>query len=266
MNDPRQLDVDAVTVDIAGARIVTEAALSAAPGSVVGLIGPNGCGKSTLLRTVYRALKPALGRVRIGGTDVWAVSAREAARHSAVMLQDDAPEFEFTVREVVGLGRVPHQRPFRPATVADRSAVDAAMAQAGAARFAERLVSTLSGGERQRASLARALAQQTPVIVLDEPTNHLDIRAQLELLEIIREASATVVIAIHDLTLAAAVCDELCLMAAGSIVAHGPTESVLQPALLEQVYGVTAALGTNPLTGRTTVHFGHPIPSTGGTA
>jgi iron complex transport system ATP-binding protein len=254
------LDVGNIDIDINDVRIVTRGALAAKAGSVVGLIGPNGCGKSSLLRTIYRALRPTTGHVRIGETDVWAASAREASLHSAVMLQDDSPEFEFSVREIVNLGRLPHQLPLRSSEPADDAAVLDAMERAGVTALADRLVSSLSGGERQRAYLARALAQHTPVIVLDEPTNHLDVRAQLELLTIVRESAATVVLAIHDLSMAAACCDELYLMSGGRLVAHGPTDSVLNPTLLERVYGVTVALGVNPLTGHRSVFFGVPIP------
>lgn len=259
MITPLPLDVREVVVDINGIRIVSEAALTAPAGSVIGLIGPNGCGKSTLLRTVYRALQPQGGIVLIGGTDVWSIGARQAALLSAVMLQDDSPEFEFTVQEIVQLGRVPHQQNFRASTPEDDVAVQSALDRTGIPHLSSRLISTLSGGERQRAYLARALAQQTPMIVLDEPTNHLDVRAQLELLEILAEVPATVVMAIHDLSLAAACCDELYLMKEGRLIAHGPVDEVLVPKLLERVYGVTSALGTNPLTGRTTVHFGQPL-------
>lgn len=262
MITPLSLDVNDVVIDISGVRIVSHGVLSAEPGTVVGLIGPNGCGKSTLLRTVYRALKPRGGIVHIGAADVWSIGAREAAQLSAVMLQDDSPEFEFTVREVVQLGRVPHQRAFRTATADDDTAVQNALDRCGTAALADRLISTLSGGERQRVYLARALAQQTPLIILDEPTNHLDVRAQLELLEILADIPATVVMAIHDLSLAAASCDELYLMKGGRLIAHGQVNDVLDPKLLEHVYGVTSALGTNPLTGRTTVHFGQPHTAT----
>lgn len=253
------LDIRDVVVDINGVRILSHGLLSAKAGSVVGLIGPNGCGKSTLLRTVYRAIRPESGTVQVGGRDIWSISGVEAARLSAVMLQDDSSEFDFTVGEITQLGRVPHQRQFRKGSVEDDAAVQGALDRAGISELADRLISTLSGGERQRAYLARTLAQQTPLIMMDEPTNHLDVRAQLELLDILADLAATVVLAIHDLSLAAACCDELYLMKDGRLVAHGTVDEVLNPELLQDVYGVTSALGTNPLTGRKTIHFGHAI-------
>lgn len=252
--------VEAVSVDIAGRRIVTDGVLRAEPGTMVGLIGPNGSGKSTLLRTVYRALRPAAGRVLLDGEDVWRLPARAAAQRTAVVLQDDASEFEFTVREVVELGRVPHKRLLDRDTAADAAIVTDALARAGAADLADRLVSTLSGGERQRVFLARALAQQTPVLVLDEPTNHLDVSAQLQLLDLLARLPATVVAALHDLNLAAAYCDEIYVLVGGRVLTHGPTRDVLTPDLVRDVYGIAAHRTTNPLTGRPALHFAAPHP------
>ncbi|EXG80494.1 ABC transporter ATP-binding protein [Cryptosporangium arvum] len=239
-----------IDVAIAGRTIVADAVLDAPSGAFVGLLGPNGSGKTTLLRTVYRALRPARGAVLLGHTDVWSLTARQAARRTAVVMQDDPTEFEFTVREVVGLGRVPHQNLLGRATGEDQRAVDAALARTGVEHLAERPVSSLSGGERQRVFLARALAQDTPILVLDEPTNHLDVTAQLELLELVRGLGVTVVAALHDLNLAAAYCDQICVLRAGRLVASGPVADVLTADLIAEVYGVRAALVTNPLTGQ----------------
>lgn len=260
-----RVDAQAVTVDIDGARIVTDAAVSAAPGTVVGLIGPNGSGKSTLLRTIYRALRPTAGQIVVGDADVWELSARTVALRTAVVLQDDSPDFEFTVREVVELGRVPHRRALDRRSTDDRIAVDAALARVGADDLAERLIATLSGGERQRVYLARALAQQTPVLILDEPTNHLDILAQIELLDLLTELPATVLVALHDLNLAASYCDTVFVLAGGKVVGHGPPTEVLTPVLIADVYGVAAQVGVNPLNGRPVIHLGHALRRRGHT-
>lgn len=248
-----------VSIDIDGVRIVTDATLRAEPGSVVALIGPNGSGKSTLLRSVYRALRPVAGRVLLDDDDVWGLGARTAAHRTAVVLQDDSPDFEYSVREVVELGRVPHRGMFDRESDRDRDAVATALRTVGVTHLAERPIGTLSGGERQRVALARALAQQTPVLVLDEPTNHLDVLAQVELLELMRTLPATVVLALHDLNLAAAYCDQVVVMREGRVAAHGPPATVLQPTLIEDVYGVHAAVGTNPLTGRPVLLLGTPV-------
>ncbi|GAA1829403.1 ABC transporter ATP-binding protein [Pseudonocardia ailaonensis] len=257
-----RVDAEGIDVEIAGRTVVAGAVLRAEPGTVVGLLGPNGSGKTTLLRTLHRVLRPAAGSVHIGGHDVWGLTPRAAARRTAVVLQDDPTDFEFTVREVVELGRVPHQGLLRRDPAGDAAAVDDAMAVARVDGLAERLVSTLSGGERQRVFLARALAQRTPVLVLDEPTNHLDIRAQLELLELVRGLGVTVVAALHDLNLAAAHCDDVVVLHGGRVRAHGPATDVLVPDLVSRVFDVAAARGTNPLTGRPMFMFA-PLPESG---
>ena len=254
-----RVDVEGLRVDLAGRRILHDAALAAADGEFVGLVGPNGSGKTTLLRSVYRALRPASGAVAVGGDDVWQLPAREAARRTAAVLQDDVPDFEFCVREVVELGRVPHLGRLERLRDDDRRAVEQALATAGVSHLAERGVGTLSGGERQRVFVARALAQATPVIVLDEPTNHLDIRAQVELLELLRSLPVTVLAALHDLNLAAAYCDRVLVLAGGRVVADGPTDEVLTPELIGSVYGVAVHCGINPLTGRPALSYA-PAP------
>lgn len=243
------LRVDAVSVDIAGRRILHEASLSA-DGDVLGLVGPNGSGKSTLLRTVYRMLHPASGRVTTGGRDVWAIPAREAARITAALVQDAPGDLELTVVECVSTGRLPHGRLLGADTAADRAAVQQAMMAVGIEGYADRDVSTLSGGERQRVQLARALAQEPSILVLDEPTNHLDVRHQLELLSLVRRLRRTTLVTLHDLNLAAAYCDRLVVIDQGAVVTAGTPEHVLTPTLLLDVFGVHAAALRNPLTGR----------------
>ena len=256
-----QVDAESVVVDINGVRIVSAGVLHAATGSIVGLIGPNGSGKSTLLRTVYRALRPTAGVVRIGGDVVWAMTARQAARRTAVLTQENPTDFDFSVIEIVTLGRVPHQGLLQRSDVTDKRIIDDALRRSGAAGLAQRRFSTLSGGEKQKVLIARALAQEPKVLVLDEPTNHLDIAAQLELLELVRSLRITVVTALHDLNLAAAYCDELFVLDAGHVTASGAPEEVLVPETLLHVFGVRAHCGTHPLTGRRLLAFA-PGPST----
>ena len=254
------VDVETLAVDLDGRRIVGPASLAAADGELVGLVGPNGSGKSTLLRAVYRALKPAGGVVRIGPDDVWRLTARESARRTAVLAQENHSEFDFTVGEVVAMGRTPHKGLFDRETAADRDVVADALARVRMTPFAERVFGTLSGGEKQRVLLARALAQDTRVLVLDEPTNHLDIAAQLELLELVRGLGVTTVAAIHELNLAAAYCDRVVVLHAGLVVAAGAPHEVLTADLLHDVFGVHAHPGTHPLTGRLHLAFS-PAPA-----
>ncbi|WP_072806182.1 ABC transporter ATP-binding protein [Rhodococcoides yunnanense] len=251
-----KLDADGVVVAIDGTAILTDGVVHAASGSVVGLLGPNGSGKSTLLRTLYRALTPTGGTIVLGDDDLRRLSARESAIRTAVVLQDDSPEFEFTAREIIELGRIPHNTGLRRFGAADVAAVDTAVMAAGVAHLVDRQISTLSGGERQRVFVARALAQQAPILILDEPTNHLDISAQIDLLELLTATDATVVVALHDIDLAAAYCDTLFVMKSGALVAQGTPTEVLTTEMLRSVYGVDSVVAVNPLSGRPCVHFG----------
>ncbi|MFI9235936.1 ABC transporter ATP-binding protein [Streptomyces sp. NPDC053079] len=244
-----RVDIEGLAVDIAGTRLVEDIALRAGSGQFVGLVGPNGSGKSTLLRCAYRALRPAAGRVLLDGDDLHALGAREGARRLAALPQESASEFDFTVFEVVAMGRLPHQSAAGRATAADTEVCTSALERVGAAHLAGRGFLTLSGGEKQRVLIARALAQQPKVLVLDEPTNHLDIAQQLEVLALVRSSGLTVLAALHDLNLAATHCDVLYVIAGGRIVASGPPHSVLTAGLLAEVFGVRAHRVPHPASG-----------------
>ncbi|MFB6891255.1 ABC transporter ATP-binding protein [Kitasatospora sp. NPDC056327] len=244
------LAVDGVCVDLAGVRLVHDVTLSAPAGRVVGLIGPNGSGKSTLLRCVYRALRPAAGAVLLDGEDLHALAPREAARRVAALPQEHSAEFDFTVAEVVAMGRLPHRRgALAGPSAGDTDRCTGALRRVGAAHLAARGFLSLSGGEKQRVLIARALVQEPRVLVLDEPTNHLDIAHRLEVLALVREAGPTVLTALHDLDLAAGHCDLLYVVADGRIVASGPPAEVLEPGLLAEVFKVRATPVAHPVTG-----------------
>jgi len=241
-----RLDITAVGVSFGPATILRDASLEVAPGDLVGLVGPNGSGKTTLLRTVYRSLRPDAGAVRVGGDDVWALSARTAARRTAAVLQSGHTPAGLTVTEVVALGRTAHHGFLDRESTQDRDAIEEALKQTGMHSHADRAYASLSGGERQRVLLARALAQQPRLLVLDEPTNHLDIRARFELLDLIRRTGITTLAVLHDLDLAARCCDHLVVLHHGRITATGPVLDVLTPALLREVFGVHATTGRHP--------------------
>ncbi|MFB4425934.1 ABC transporter ATP-binding protein [Streptomyces sp. QL37] len=244
-----RVEIDALTVEIAGARLVEDVTLRAGSGQLVGLVGPNGSGKSTLLRCVYRALRPSSGSVRIGGEDLRTMTAREGARRLAALPQEVVAEFDFTVAETVAMGRLPHQGPMARTTDEDRRTCEAALVGVGAGHLADRGFLTLSGGEKQRVLIARALAQQPQVLVLDEPTNHLDIAQQLEVLALVRDSGLTALTALHDLNLAARHCDIVHVIDGGRIAASGPPHDVLTPGLLAEVFGVRAHRVPHPETG-----------------
>ncbi|MFG2006111.1 ABC transporter ATP-binding protein [Spirillospora sp. NPDC048911] len=245
-----RLVIEGVTAEIDSVAIVSGVDLVAEPGQFVGLIGPNGSGKSTLLRTVYRALRPATGVVSLDGADLWRMPARRAARRRAVVTQHGDLAAEFSAAEVVAMGRAPHKGLLDREDAADRAVVEESLKRVEMEWAAGRLFSTLSGGERQRVLLARALAQEAPLLVLDEPTNHLDVRAQLGLLDLIRSLGLTLLTALHDLDHAAAYCDHVVVLKDGAVRAAGPPLEVLTPEFVAEVFGVRAHVGPHPITGR----------------
>lgn len=208
----------------------------------VGIIGPNGSGKSTLLKCIYRVLKADSGCVYLGGDSLDGMSYRESAKKMAVVAQHNYYNFEFSVREVVLMGRAPHKKPMERDNAEDYRLVDESLKKVGMEHFADRSFSTLSGGEQQRVILARALAQQTPCLILDEPTNHLDITHQLQLMKLVKNLDVTVVSAIHDLNIAAAYCDRLYVLKNGVIEGCGTPEEVLTTDFIREVYQVETEL------------------------
>jgi iron complex transport system ATP-binding protein len=250
------IDLDDVSVSFGDVSVLDAVSLTVSEGEFLALVGPNGAGKTTLLRTCNGLLAPDRGSVRVDGRDIAACSAREVGQLVATVPQETTIAFEFDVREFVMMGRTPHRSRFRTATTADQEAVDSALERTDTAQFADRSVEELSGGQRQRVVIARALAQDTPVLLLDEPTASLDINHQVRTLSLARELAEegkTVVAAIHDLELAARFCDRMALLSDGDVLADGPPDSVLTAERLESTFGVRTAVATNPVTGTPTV-------------
>lgn len=245
-----------VVVEFGETPVLDGVSLSVEEGEFLALVGPNGAGKTTLLRTCNGVLTPAAGTVTVAGRDVAAASARELGRQVATVPQETTLAFEFDVEAVVRMGRTPHRSRLSPADSAGRAAVESALERTETAAFADRSIDSLSGGERQRVMLARALAQETPVLLLDEPTASLDINHQVRTLALARglaDDGKTVVAAIHDLELAARFCDTVALLSDGRILDSGRPEAVLTAERLEAAFGVRTAVGTNPVTGSPSV-------------
>ncbi len=233
---------EGIELSYGASRILNGISLKADHREFVGLLGPNGSGKSTFLKCVYRVLQPDAGAVFLDGDPVSRMTYKESARKVAVLAQHNYYNFDFTVREVVMMGRAPHKKTLQRDTAEDFAIVEEALETVHMRTFADRSFSTLSGGEQQRVILARALAQQTPCLVLDEPTNHLDITYQLELMRIVKALDVTVVAAVHDLNIAAMFCDRLYMLQDGRIVAEGTPEEVLTTERIEQIYHVKSEI------------------------
>jgi len=222
-------------------RVVDGVSLTARRGRVLGLIGPNGSGKTTLLRMLYGSLRPSTGRVTVDDRPLDSWSRRELARKLAVVVQESGTESTLTVAEQVMLGRLPRLGTFQRTGADDHAVVADSLARVGASHLAHRPFTALSGGERQRVLIARALAQQGEFLLLDEPTNHLDIRYQHEVLDLVRSVADSALVVLHDLNLAARYCDDLVLLDRGRVAAAGTPDEVLDPGLLERVYGISAS-------------------------
>ena len=204
----------------------------------IGIIGPNGSGKSTLLKCIYRILKPNNGCIMLGEEDISKMSVKESAKKLAVVAQHNYYNFDFSVGEVVLMGRSPHKKSLEPDNSEDYDIVNESLEKVGMLGFKNRSFSTLSGGEQQRVILARALAQQTPCLILDEPTNHLDIKYQLSLLNIVKSLNLTIISAIHDLNIASMYCDRLFVMKNGRIVGMGTPQEVLPKEFIKEIYDI----------------------------
>lgn len=234
---------------LGGKEIVKSVTIDIEEKKFIGIIGPNGSGKSTFLKCIYRVLKPSGGIIYLDDTELNKFTVKESARKMAVVSQHNYYNFDFSVQDVVLMGRAPHKKQMERDTAKDYKIVYEALKKVEMEDFASRSFSTLSGGEQQRIILARALAQQTECLILDEPTNHLDIKYQLQILNIVKKLDITVIAALHDLNIAAMYCDELYVIKNGSIMAHGAPKKILTTSLLKEIYEVDTKIIEDDKTG-----------------
>ncbi len=231
-----------VTVGYRQAPVFEGLSLDLPRGCFTAVIGPNGGGKSTLLRTLSRLLRPSQGEVMLEGVDLRRLSQRDVARIVGLVPQVSRVDFEFTVEDIVLMGRYPHLSGLQAPGPADRRVAEGAMAATGVLALRERLVGDLSGGEYQRVLVARCLTQEPRVLLLDEPTAHLDLTYQVEILDLVRRLNAdglSVIAVLHDLNLAAQFFDDFILVAGGRVMAIGDSDHVLTGDLLSLAYGAT---------------------------
>jgi len=231
------ITLDHITVSF-GRRILDNISAGIAEGRITAVMGPNGCGKTTLLRCIGGLLKPTGGQVFIDGQRVQDFSARALAQKVAFVRQQAQTDFEFSAFETVLMGRNPYQKRLQNESQADWDIVEQCMRQTGTWHLRMAKPHEMSGGELQRVMIARALAQQTPVLLMDEPVSNLDIAHQLEIMRLLRETDKSVVIVIHDLNLALQFCDDLLLFHDGQLLYSGLVAGGLIPENILKVYGV----------------------------
>jgi iron complex transport system ATP-binding protein len=243
------LKIEELSVSYGQRRILHSVTLNVQSGEVLALIGPNGAGKSTLVRAVSGVI-PYTGRVRTNGDDFASLSPLQRARYVATVPQAVSLPPAFTVWETVLLGRTPYLNFLGQPSQKDEEIARQSLGRMSALPFADRRVGELSGGEQQRVLFARALCQSTPILLLDEPTAHLDLQYQVNLLELVHELahqdSLAVLIALHDLNLAAHYADRIALMVAGNIKAMGKPKEVLQPELIAEAYCLPVRVVKHP--------------------
>lgn len=254
------LHVNRLSVSLSGTDIVQEVTLRVGAGQFVGLIGPNGCGKSTLLKSIYKVIKPRQGSVMLSELDVLRASPKAVAQKLGVVGQFNDLSFDFTVQEMVAMGRTPHKGLLEADNRQDSLIVEEALRRVNLEHYAQRSYNSLSGGEKQRVILARVMAQQPEFLILDEPTNHLDIKYQLQILTIVRNLGIGVLAALHDLVLSAKYCDYLYVMKKGQVVASGIPEEILTKALIGDVFGVACETYINPVTGELGIAYLDSVP------
>lgn len=265
-----------VTFGYGDTPVLAGVSLDVRSGGVVGIIGPNGSGKTTLLRVLAGTRRPQRGSVTLDGQPLSSIPRTALARRMAVVPQETQLAFEYSVLEVVLMGRYPHLGAFAIEGPRDLEIARTSLASTGTLALADREFSTLSGGEKQRVVIASALAQISEagsaragsVLLLDEPTAALDLKYQLEvgalLQSLHRSHALTVVVSTHDLNFAASLCDALVMLKDGLVVAAGPVNDILTPSLVRRLYDVEADITVHPATGHLTVV---PVrPSAGGAA
>ena len=245
----KMLKIQSLSVSYGPREILHNISLDVQSGEVLALIGPNGAGKSTLIRAASGVI-PYSGQVRVNGADFASLSAMQRARYIATVPQAVSMPPAYTVWETVLFGRTPYLGFLGQPSQKDEEIARQSLQRVSALPFADRRVGELSGGEQQRVLLARALCQSTPILLLDEPTTHLDLQYQVSLLELVTELAQkdnlAVLIALHDLNLAAHFADRIALMVAGNIKAMGKPGEVLQPELIAEAYCLPVQVVKHP--------------------
>lgn len=250
-----KLKVDNLSFNYYDKNIIENICLNIKKGDFIGIIGPNGSGKSTLLKNIYRALEPNDGCIELDGENLSKMNFKKSASKMGVVGQENFVPFDFSVEEIVAMGRNPYKKLFDSDTIEDKQIVMDSLEKIGMKDMAKRNYIQLSGGEKQRVLLARVLAQQTDFLILDEPTNHLDIYYQLQIFDIVKNLNVTVLSAIHDLNIAALYCDFLYVLKDGKVSRYGTPEEILTPEIIYDIYGINADVRIHPITQKIAITF-----------
>jgi iron complex transport system ATP-binding protein len=243
------LEIEGLNFSYGGRKTLNNINLSAGKGDFIGILGPNGSGKTTLIKIINRILKPSTGSIRINGKDIKSMDHNELATNVAVVSQVFSINFEFTVEDIVLMGRTPYIE--KGETAEDIEISRDCMKKTNTYYLKDRFVTRLSGGELQRVVIARALAQQPSILLLDEPTSHLDITNQIDILNLAKnecKKGTLVVAVIHDLNLAAYYCNKICLIRDGEILLQGTPEEVLTKENIHVAYNLPVEILCNPIT------------------
>lgn len=252
----KAIDIKSLSYSIGNHDLLKSITMDIDPGKMVALIGPNGSGKSTLLKNIYRVLKPTAGAILIDSKDQQSYNYREMAMKMSVVSQEDiASHFDFSVIEIVMTGRFAHKGLLDNHNDFDMEKALSALEKVDMKDFHDRSYLSLSGGEKQRVMIARAICQEASIMLLDEPTNHLDIKHQLAIVSYIKDLGITTFLAVHDINIAANVCDALMVLKKGQLRYYGKPEEVLTKEVLSEVFDVDAYILENAETKKRNILF-----------
>lgn len=233
--------------------VVKDISLDIEKQSFITILGPNGSGKSTLLKAISKLIKPSRGNIEVLSKDIFSINHNQLAKNMAVVHQENKIDFDFTVKDIVFMGRSPYLGRFEKERPEDIAIVNRAMELTETLGFGDRLINELSGGERQRVMIARSIAQSPSILLLDEPTSHLDIHHQIEILELLKklnqEDGITIVLVLHDINLAARYSKKIAIMKDGQLVRYGPTREVITKDILRDVYEMEMSIEEKALGG-----------------
>lgn len=245
-----KLRLENINFDISRKKIIQDISFEVKQGSFVGIIGPNGSGKSSMLKCIYGINKPSSGKIFFEGDEFLSMKRKERAKKIAVLAQETNEHFDFSVEQIVKMGRFPHKKTMEDYSQQDRQIVKDVLKKMDLEDYVDRSFSTLSGGEKQRVLIARVLAQGSDFIILDEPTNHLDIGHQIQIMNKIKAMGVTVLSAIHDMNIASLYCDEIIVMKKGRLMKKGTVEEIMTEETIKEVFNIDVEIHHNKTSGK----------------